>query len=153
MKSQKKLFSFIPQVEVSMVREVQVSDKNFNCSEEIAESDIAKDLKKCDREKFICIHLNNKNQIISFEVVSTGSLTSSIVHPREVYKGAILANAASVIFMHNHPSGDPEPSNDDLEITKRLEKAGEILGISVLDHIIVGPKRFFSFRGSNLIGG
>jgi DNA repair protein RadC len=152
MKRQKTLFS-IPQLEVSMVREVQVSNPHYRCSEEIAESDIAKDLKKCDREKFICIHLNNKNQIISFEVVSTGSLTSSIVHPREVYKGAILSNAASVIFMHNHPSGDPEPSNDDLEITKRLEKAGEILGISVLDHIIVGPKRFFSFIGSNLIGG
>ena len=152
MKRQKTLFS-IPQLEVSMVREVQVASPCYRCSEEVAESEIAKDLKKCDREKFICIHLNNKNQIISFEVVSTGSLTSSIVHPREVYKGAILSNAASVIFMHNHPSGDPEPSNDDLEITKRLEKAGEILGISVLDHIIVGPKRFFSFRGSNLIGG
>ena len=151
MKSQKKLFSFIPQVEVLMVREVQLSNPQYRCSEEIAKSEIAKDLLKSDREKFICIHLNIKNQIISFEVVSTGSLTSSIVHPREVYKGAILSNAASVIFMHNHPSGDPEPSNDDLEITKRLEKAGEILGISVLDHIIVGPKKFFSFRESNLI--
>jgi len=64
-----------------------------------------------------------KNQITSFEVVSTGSLVSSIVHPREVYKGAILSNAASVIFMHNHPSGDPEPSIDDMEITTRLKKS------------------------------
>ena len=152
MKIQKTLFSFIPQVELSMVREVQLSNPQYRCSEEIAKSEIAKDLKKCDREKFICIHLNIKNQIISFEVVSTGNLTSSIVHPREVYKGAILSNAASVIFMHNHPSGDPEPSNDDIEITDRLNKVGEILGINVLDHIIVASGGFYSFRQSNLIG-
>ena len=79
--------------------------------------------------------------------------TKSIVHPREVYKGAILSNSASVIFMHNHPSGDPEPSIDDMEITKRLEKAGEILGINVLDHIIVSSGGFYSFRQHNLIGG
>jgi len=90
-----------------------------------------------------------KNKIISFEVISTGSLTSSIVHPREVYKGAILSNAASVIFMHNHPSGDPEPSMDDIEITSRLKKAGDILGINVLDHIIVTNKSFYSFLGSD----
>ena len=149
MKSQKTLFSFIPQVEVSMIREVQVPDANFRCSEEVAESEIAKNLIKCDREKFICIHLNTKNQIISFEVVSTGSLTASIVHPREVYKGAILSNAASVIFMHNHPSGSTEPSMDDIEITKRLEKAGEILAINVLDHIIVARKGFYSFKQNN----
>jgi len=99
------------------------------------------------------MHLNIKNQIISFEVVSTGSLTSSLVHPREVYKGAILSNAASVIFMHNHPSGDPEPSNDDMEITRRLEKAGNILGIDVLDHIIVASGGFYSFRQNKLIDG
>jgi len=151
MRKQKKLFSFIPQVEVSMVREVQVSDESYICTEEIAGSDIAKEIIKSDREKFICLHLNNRLQLISFEVVSTGSLTASIVHPREVYKSAILANAASVIFMHNHPSGDTEPSVDDLEITKRLEKAGEILGINVLDHIIVSRKGFYSFRNNDLI--
>ncbi len=153
MSKQKKLFSFISQVEVSMVREVQISNPKYKDSEEVASSEFAQNLLKSDREKFICIHLNIKNQIISFEVASTGSLTSSIVHPREVYKGAILSNAASVIFMHNHPSGDPEPSNDDMEITKRLEKAGNILGINVLDHIIVASGGFYSFRKNNLIGG
>jgi len=152
MEGKKKLFSFIPQVELSMVKEIKTSAHKYNSSEEVAKSEFAENLLKSDREKFICIHLNIKNQIISFEVVSTGSLTSSIVHPREVYKGAILSNAASVIFMHNHPSGDPEPSNDDMEITKRLEKAGNILGINVLDHIIVAQKGFYSFRQNNLIG-
>jgi len=152
MEGKKKLFNFIPQVELSMVKEIKTSAQKYNSSEEVARSEFAENLLKSDREKFICLHLNIKNQIISFEVVSTGSLTSSIVHPREVYKGAILSNAASVIFMHNHPSGDPEPSNDDLEITERLEKAGNILGIDVLDHIIVASGGFYSFRQNNLIG-
>ena len=151
MANQETLFSFIPQIEISMVREVQISNSKYKCSEEIAESELAKDLIKSDREKFICLHLNTKNQIISFEVVSVGSLTASIAHPREVYKSAILANAASVIFMHNHPSGDPGYSNDDLEVTRRLVKAGEILGINVLDHIIVAQNGFFSFQQHNLI--
>ena len=153
MARKKTLFSFIPQVELSMIREIKISGQKYNSSEEVAKSEFAENLLKSDREKFICMHLNVKNQIISFEIVSTGSLTSSIVHPREVYKGAILSNSASVIFMHNHPSGDPEPSIDDIEITKRLEKAGEILGINVLDHIIVAQKGFYSFRQHNLIGG
>ena len=153
MARKKTLFSFIPQVELSMVREIKISGQKYNSSEEVARSEFARSLLKSDREKFICMHLNIKNQIISFEIVSTGSLTSSIVHPREVYKGAILSNSASVIFMHNHPSGDPEPSIDDMEITKRLEKAGEILGINVLDHIIVASGGFYSFRQHNLIGG
>jgi len=153
MARKKTLFSFIPQVELSMVREIKISGQKYNSSEEVARSEFARSLLKSDREKFICMHLNIKNQIISFEIVSTGSLTSSIVHPREVYKGAILSNSVSVIFMHNHPSGDPEPSIDDIEITKRLEKAGEILGINVLDHIIVASGGFYSFRQHNLIGG
>jgi DNA repair protein RadC len=153
MAKKKILFNIIPQIEISMIREVQISNPKYRCSEEVARSEFAQNLLKSDREKFICLHLNIKNQITSFEVVSTGSLVSSIVHPREVYKGAILSNAASVIFMHNHPSGDPEPSIDDMEITNRLKKAGNILGIDVLDHIIVASGGFYSFRQHNLIGG
>jgi DNA repair protein RadC len=151
MASQEALFNFIPQIEVSMVREIQVSSPRYSCSEAVAKSEIARDLLKSDREKFICLHLNIKNQLISFEVVSTGSLTASIVHPREVYKAAILANAASVVFMHNHPSGNPEPSLDDIEVTRRLAKAGAILGISVLDHIIVAQKDYFSFKQKKMM--
>ena len=146
MASEETLFNFIPQIEVSMVREIQVSSPRYSCSEAVAKSEIARDLLKSDREKFVCLHLNIKNQLISFEVVSTGSLTASIVHPREVYKAAILTNAASVIFMHNHPSGDPEPSLDDIEVTGRLTKSGKILGINVLDHIIVAQKGYYSFK-------
>jgi DNA repair protein RadC len=153
MAKKKILFNIIPQIEISMIREVQISNPKYRCSEEVAKSEFAQSLLKSDREKFICLHLNVKNQIVSFEVVSTGSLVSSIVHPREVYKGAILSNSASVIFMHNHPSGDPEPSIDDMEITNRLKKAGDILGIDVLDHIIVSSGGFYSFRQNNKIGG
>ena len=90
-----------------------------------------------DREQFTCIHLDAKNRLISREVISIGHLTAALVHPREVFKGAILANAASVAFVHNHPSGDPEPSREDLDLTRRLVKAGEILGITVLDHVVI----------------
>jgi len=149
MASQESLFTFVPQIEVSMVGEVELNNAKFNSSEEVAKSKIARDLLKADREKFICIHLNIKNQIISFEIVSTGSLTSSIVHPREVFKAAILANAASLVFLHNHPSGDPNPSMDDIIITKRLAKAGKLLGIEVLDHIIIAKDGYHSFTQNN----
>ena len=110
-----------------------------------------KELRSSDRGKFVCIHFNIKNQIISYEVVSMGSLTCSIVHPREVYKAAILANAASVCFLHNHPSGSTEPSVDDIEITNRLCKAGSILGINVLDHLIITTGDYLSFKQKGLI--
>ena len=93
-----------------------------------------------DREQFVCCHLDCKNRLISREVVSIGHLTAALVHPREVFKAAILSNAASVAFIHNHPSGDPEPSREDLELTRRLVKAGEILGIAVLDHVVVAKR-------------
>ena len=80
-----------------------------------------------------------------------GNLNSSIVHPREVYKYAIKKSAASVLFIHNHPSGDPKPSQNDKEITKRLTEVGDIIGINVLDHIIIGNNQHFSFKENNLI--
>jgi len=143
---------YIPKVQISMVKEVFVSNTAYRCSEDVANSEIAdNELRSSDREKFICVHFNIKNQIISYEVVSMGSLTSSIVHPREVFKAAILANAASVLFMHNHPSGDTEPSIDDIEITNRLCKAGTILGFNVLDHLIITKTGYLSFRQKGLI--
>lgn len=97
-----------------------------------------------DREYFWTILLNTKHKIIGVEEAAKGSLTSTIVHPREVYKSVILANAAAVIFVHNHPSGDPAPSREDLEITRRLRDVGELLGVRVLDHIVVGHDRYVS---------
>jgi len=93
---------------------------------------------EADREHCLVIMLNGKNRITAINTVSIGTLTSSLVHPREVFKPAILTNAASIILAHDHPSGDPMPSEDDLNITCRLKAAGELLGISVLDHIIIG---------------
>ena len=98
-----------------------------------------------DREEFIIILLDGKNRMSTIHSVSVGCLTSSIVHPREVFKMAILGNAVSLILCHNHPSGDPAPSPEDIEITKRLVAGGEILGIKILDHIIVGEQGYVSF--------
>lgn len=95
-------------------------------------------LEDLDREHFIIILLDTKHQISAIHTVGIGSLNSCIVHPREVFKPAILANAHSIILSHNHPSGVAQPSNEDIKITKRLIEAGEVLGIEVLDHIILG---------------
>ncbi len=106
-------------------------------------------LKNYHKEHFYIIALNSRNHSIA--EVSVGSLNASVVHPREVFAEAIKNKAASVIFAHNHPSGDPEPSEDDLEITKRLTEAGKILGIEVVDHIIVTKNNYFSFKNGRLI--
>ncbi len=106
-------------------------------------------LKDYHKEHFYMIALNSRNHSIT--EVSVGNLDSSIVHPREVFSEAIKNKAASVIFVHNHPSGDPEPSEDDLIVTKRLVEAGKIIGIEVNDHIIITKTSFFSFKDRKLI--
>jgi DNA repair protein RadC len=103
-------------------------------------------LKEEKKEHFLALLLDTRNRLIRVAEISVGSLDSSIVHPREVFKGAISASAASVVFIHNHPSGDTEPSGDDIALTKRLCRAGEIVGIDVLDHIIIGGKSFSSLK-------
>lgn len=102
-------------------------------------------LDKLTEEIFAVLMLDTKNQVLEVHEVSRGSLNASIVHPREVFKRVLLANANKIILTHNHPSGDPYPSEEDKKITKRLKDAGEILGIEVLDHIIVGEDRYYSF--------
>jgi DNA repair protein RadC len=106
-------------------------------------------LKDYHREHFYIIALNSRNHSIA--EVSVGSLNASVVHPREVFAEAIKSKAASVVFAHNHPSGDPEPSEDDLVITKKLVESGKILGIGVVDHIIVAKDKFFSFKNKGLV--
>ncbi len=103
------------------------------------------------REYFIALLLDGKNRIILEEQVSEGSLNQSIVHPREVFSRAVKESAAAVILVHNHPSGDPSPSREDREITRRLKEAGEILGIKVLDHIIIGDGSYLSFVEQGLL--
>ncbi|GAB6531113.1 hypothetical protein bcgnr5376_43420 [Bacillus cereus] len=99
-----------------------------------------------DREFFIVLCLDIKNQPTAINVCHIGSLNSSIVHPREVLKPAIISNAASIIVAHNHPSNDPTPSREDLEVTKRLIEAGKVVGIEVLDHLIVCEESFTSLK-------
>lgn len=104
-----------------------------------------------DRENFVVLLLDTKNRVIGINTVSVGTLNSTIVHPREVFKPAILANANAIILGHNHPSGDTTPSQADIDITKNLVEAGKILNIEVLDHIIVGHDRFTSLQEKNLL--
>lgn len=100
-------------------------------------------------EKFIGVFLNTKNEIINWEVISVGSLNASIVHPREVFNRAIRRNAASIIAVHNHPSGHITPSKEDLNITKRLYEVGQLVGIPLIDHIIIGKDKYYSFKEEN----
>ena len=102
------------------------------------------------KEYFLALLLDTRNQLIKVAEISIGSLDSSIVHPREVFKEAIAASAAAVLFVHNHPSGDPAASEDDIKLTKRLAQTGEIVGIDVLDHIIIGDKKFLSLKREGL---
>lgn len=102
------------------------------------------------KEYFFTLHLDGKNRIVCIDQVSVGSLNQSIVHPREVFKTALLSSAAALILIHNHPTGDPTPSREDLEITRRLREAGEILGIKILDHIIIGDT-YLSFVTQGLM--
>lgn len=113
---------------------------------------LMEEMRYLDREHFRALSLNTKNQVLSLDNISIGSLNSSIVHPREVFKRAITNSAAAVILVHNHPSGDPAPSREDIEVTKRLVQAGKILGIAVLDHIIIGDGRYLSFKEKGLLG-
>ncbi len=112
---------------------------------------VMNDMSMLDREHFRIILLNTKNHVLGIEPVSVGNLNSTIVHPREIFKIPIKRSAASVILVHNHPSGDPEPSKEDCDITRRLCDAGELLGISVLDHIVIGDKRFVSLKERQLM--
>lgn len=100
-------------------------------------------------EKFIAVLLNTKNEVINWELISIGSLNASIVHPREVFSRAIKRSAASILVVHNHPSGHVDPSREDINITKRLAEAGQLIGIPLIDHIIIGKDKYYSFKEEN----
>jgi len=113
-------------------------------------AEVRRQLKGKKKEHFVVLCLDTRNRLIGSRLVSIGSLDTSIVHPREVFREAVSSCAASVIFAHNHPSGDPEPSKEDIELTRRLAKAGEIMGIGVLDHLIVCDSNHVSLKARNL---
>ena len=112
---------------------------------------VMEEMRWLKKEYFKIIILDTKNNVMSVEQISEGSLNSSIVHPRECYKKCIQKSASSVILVHNHPSGEPEPSHEDIVLTNRLDECGKILGIKVLDHIIIGDGVFYSFKEEGLI--
>lgn len=109
------------------------------------------EMRYLQKEHFRIVLLDTKNQIISSEEISIGTLNASIVHPRDVFKIAIKRNANSIILIHNHPSGDPTPSKEDINITNRLVEVGDLVGIKVLDHIIIGDSNYISFKEKNII--
>ncbi len=108
-------------------------------------------IKNKAKEHFKLIVLNSRNKIMAITNISIGTLNANLIHPREIFKDAITHNAASVVIAHNHPSGDPEPSEDDLKITKQLKKAGKILGIELVDHLIITADCYYSFKNKGLI--
>ncbi|MFZ5942743.1 MAG: RadC family protein [Bacillota bacterium] len=112
---------------------------------------VMEEMRFLDREHFRALLLNTKNQVLTLETISIGNLNSSLVHPRELFKAAVKRSAASIILLHNHPSGDPTPSKDDIEITKRIIEAGKIMGITILDHIIIGNKIYLSMKEKGII--
>ncbi|WP_026585372.1 RadC family protein [Bacillus sp. J33] len=107
---------------------------------------VMNDMRFLSQEHFVCLYLNTKNQVLHKQTIFIGSLNASIVHPREVFKEAFRRSAASIICIHNHPSGDPTPSREDIEVTKRLAESGRIIGIDVLDHLIIGENKFVSLK-------
>lgn len=108
-------------------------------------------LEYADREYFLVLLLSAKNHVNGVNVASIGTLNSSPVHPREVFKAAILANAAAVVFVHNHPSGDATPSGEDMETTRRLAEAGKIIGIEILDHVVIGDGCWCSLKERGIL--
>jgi DNA repair protein RadC len=126
--------------------------ERFSNSKELYHRYRARFFSAC-KEHFFSLHLNSKNQLIREVLVSIGSLNTSIVHPREVFSPAVRDSTAALIFIHNHPSGDPAPSREDRDCTQRLIQAGKILGIRVLDHIVLGHDDYYSFADAGLMNG
>jgi len=133
-------------------RALEVNDTNLpvinTAKDTVAQLSDMRDLKK---EHFVVLYLNAKNQLVHKETISMGTLNANLVHPREVFEPALKHSTAQIIAAHNHPSGDPKPSEDDMELTRRLTEAGKMMGIEVTDHIIVSKNSHFSFKEEKLL--
>ena len=134
----------VPEMRLALIKEPGVKPLPINCPEDLER--FVAPLKVYSEENFVSFHLDAKNQVIGYHIVSHGTVTASLVHPREVFKCALLANSHAIIVAHNHPAGSLTPSKEDLEVTKTLIKAGEILGVNVIDHIIVSSNGLSSLR-------
>jgi DNA repair protein RadC len=137
----------IPRYTVALVRETRAESPSYpqlNTAKEVHHH-LADLFTSLDREHFKVACLDTKHRLIGVHTVAIGSLSVAIVHPREVFKVAVLLSAAALVLIHNHPSGDPSPSPEDFELTHRLVSAGETLGITIIDHLIIGHEKFYSF--------
>ncbi|QPC47051.1 RadC family protein [Mangrovibacillus cuniculi] len=128
------------------IQNLSFDDRYVIRSPEDGANYVMNDMRSLQQEHFVCLYLNTKNQVLHRQTIFIGSLNASIVHPREVFKEAFRRSAASIVCFHNHPSGDPSPSREDIEVTKRLVECGKIIGIEIVDHIIIGDNRFISLR-------
>ncbi|WP_315080645.1 JAB domain-containing protein [uncultured Clostridium sp.] len=139
-------------VSLKVIKESSVLYSNRRISTPIEAVNLLRNLlEDCDREKMLVCCLNTKNEPTNISVVSIGSLNSSIVHPREVFKTAIVSNSASILIAHNHPSGNTTPSKEDINVTERIKKSGEIIGIKMIDHIIIGENSYTSLKEEGII--
>jgi DNA repair protein RadC len=144
--------SRIPIYSVTLVRESSLAAPSREVASPAAAAELLQSfIGDADREQFVVVLLDTRHRAIGINLVSVGHLNASVVHPREVFKPAILANAAVIVLGHNHPSGDPDPSAEDLALTARLKQAGELMGIAVLDHVVLGHGRYRSLREAGLI--
>ncbi|MCA0151348.1 DNA repair protein RadC [Rossellomorea vietnamensis] len=139
-------------VSVKLVRESSLLYANRSIRSPDDAYELIKDfLEDRDREHFIVVSLNTKNQPVSINICHIGSLNASLVSPREVMKSAILSSAASIMVFHNHPSGDTSPSQEDISVTSRLKEAGRLMGIDLLDHLIIGDGKYLSLKEKGYI--
>lgn len=128
------------------IHSAHVYDRYVIRSPEDASNYVMEEMRFLKQEHFVALYLNAKNEVIHRQTLFIGSLNASIVHPREVFKEALRRSACSLICVHNHPSGNPEPSREDIEVTKRLFEAGKIIGIEMLDHLIIGDRKYVSLK-------
>lgn len=142
-----KAIQILAAVEIGRrVANLSTDDRYVIRSPEDGAKYVMNDMRFLSQEHFVCLYLNTKNQVLHKQTIFIGSLNASIVHPREVFKEAFRRSAASIICLHNHPSGDPSPSREDIEVTKRLAECGKIIGIELLDHLIIGENKFVSLK-------
>ncbi len=138
----------IPQIKLALLREPASEPQPAIRTPEDLEQYL-EPMKHLSEEHFVALHLNAKNQVTGYHVVSHGTVSASLVHPREIFKAALLSNACSIVVAHNHPTGSTDPSPEDLATTRQLVAAGEVLGIKILDHLIVSFRRLASIRESH----
>ncbi|MEH7493458.1 RadC family protein [Neobacillus niacini] len=144
---QAKAIQILAAVEIGRrITNLNYTDRYVIRSPEDGANYVMNDMRFLSQEHFVCLYLNTKNQVLHKQTIFIGSLNASIVHPREVFREALKRSAASIICLHNHPSGDPSPSREDIEVTKRLVECGKMIGIDVLDHLIIGENKFVSLK-------